>query len=240
MIDGDIARPTVDLLFDRPNEALGLRAVKAHLDPIPAGFAFTAAGQSRLGPFSGEGQILLPRRRAGADRRRAARRRAGRGRRARWISSPAEFQGRLTVAGGGYSGALDLAPQGSVQRIVGRIEVRGARLGPDTILRQGRTDFTIVLDPMATRIEASASGSGLRRGSFSLAQFAGSARLAGETGEVRGTIAGQRAGGFQIQSIVQIAPTGYTVAAESNSAVARSGWRRPRGSRATATAGRSR
>jgi translocation and assembly module TamB len=214
VLDGRIERPTVDLLFDRPNEALGLRAVKAHLDPTPAGFAFTAAGQSRLGPLSGEGQILLPP--GGGQARIVVARLDVSGTRASGALDivPGGFSGRLTVAGGGYSGALDLAPQGDVQRIVGRIEAKGARLGPATILRQGRTEFTILLDPAGTRIDATASGSGLRRGSFSIARFAGNARLVGDSGEIRASIAGQRAGGFQIQSITQVAPSGYTFAAQ--------------------------
>jgi translocation and assembly module TamB len=60
-LDGRIEKPVIDLTFQRPNAALGLSGVRAHLDPTPAGFAFTAAGASRLGPFGGAGEILLPR-----------------------------------------------------------------------------------------------------------------------------------------------------------------------------------
>ncbi len=213
VLDGRIEKPTIDLLFDRPNAALGLSAVKAHLDPIPAGFAFAAAGHSRLGPFSGEGQILLP---PGGQARVVVARLDVSGTRAAGALDivAGGFRGRLTVAGGGYAGTLDLAPQGNVQRIAGRIEAKGARLGPATTLRQGRTEFTLLLDPAGTRIEASASGNGLRRGTFSIARFAGSARLVGDSGEIRASIAGQRAGGFQIQSVTQVSPGGYTIAAQ--------------------------
>ena len=45
-LDGRIERPTLDLVFQRPNETLGLTNVIAHLDPTAQGFAFTA--QRRL------------------------------------------------------------------------------------------------------------------------------------------------------------------------------------------------
>ncbi|KQT33378.1 hypothetical protein ASG29_04790 [Sphingomonas sp. Leaf412] len=213
VLDGRIARPTIDLTFDRPNAALGLRQVRAHLDPTSAGFAFTAAGRSRLGPFTGEGQILLP---PGGQARIQIARLDVSGTRASGALDivPGGFRGRLSVAGGGIAGALDFAPQGTIQRIDGNLEARGARLGADTILRQGRTRFTVLLDPAGPRVEATASGAGLRRGSLSLARFALDATLAGETGEVRASIAGSRAGGFQIRSTIGIAPDGYTIAAQ--------------------------
>ncbi|WP_420824996.1 translocation/assembly module TamB domain-containing protein [Sphingomonas corticis] len=215
VLDGRIERPTIDLMFDRPNAALGLRDVRARLLPTPAGFAFTAAGGSRLGPFAAEGQILLP---AGGQARIQVARLDVSGTRASGALDivPGGFRGRLTVAGGGLSGALDFAPQGSVQRIDGAIDARGARLGPATTVRQGRVQFGVLLDPAGPRIEATATATGVRRGSLSIARVAANAKLAGESGEVRASIAGQRAGGFQIQSLVRLSPDGYTIEAQGN------------------------
>ena len=46
ILDGDIARPRVDLLLASPNEGLGLRAVRLLLSPIAAGFDYRASGGS--------------------------------------------------------------------------------------------------------------------------------------------------------------------------------------------------
>ena len=64
VLDGQIERPRIDLLLDRPNDALGLRDVRLLLDPNAAGFDYRASGGSRLGPFTSNGQILLPHRRS--------------------------------------------------------------------------------------------------------------------------------------------------------------------------------
>ncbi|WP_294356876.1 translocation/assembly module TamB domain-containing protein [uncultured Sphingomonas sp.] len=211
-LDGQIERPVIDLVFQRPNAALGLTGVRAHLDPTPAGFAFTAAGGSRLGPFTTEGQILLPK---GGTARIAVARLDVSGTRASGALDivPNGFAGRLTVAGGGITGTLDFAPQGTIQRIVGALDARTARLGTVSV-RQGHVDFTTLLDPAGTRVTATATGSGLRRGSLSIARFAGTAALNGDTGEVRASIAGSRGAGFQIQTVTQIAADGYTVQAQ--------------------------
>jgi translocation and assembly module TamB len=212
VLDGQIERPTIDLVFQRPNAALGLTNVRAHLDPTSTGFAFTAAGGSRLGPFSAEGQILLPK---GGTARVVIARLDVSGTRAAGALDivPNGFLGRLTVTGGGLSGTLDFAPQGTVQRIAGALDARAARLGTVAV-RQGHVDFTTLLDPGGTRVEATATGSGLRRGSLSVARFAGTARLNGETGEVRASIAGSRGAGFQVQTVTQITADGYTVQAQ--------------------------
>ena len=47
-------------LKDRPNEALGIRAMRLLLVPTAAGFDYRASGGSKLGPFTSNGRILLP------------------------------------------------------------------------------------------------------------------------------------------------------------------------------------
>ena len=212
VLDGDIERPTLDLLFDSPNAALGLRAVRVHLDPVAEGFGFRAAGASTLGPFDGEGRILLPR--GGQARIQIARLDVSGTRAAGALDIvPGGFAGRLQVAGGGLAGTIDLSPSGDMQRIRGQLTARGARLGTAS-LQQGRTEFDILLDPVGTQIDATATGTGLRRGALSLARFAGNVRLAGDAGEARATLAGSRGGGFQIQTTIAIAPDAYTVRAQ--------------------------
>lgn len=211
-LDGRIEKPTLDLLFRSPNAAMGLRDVRAHLDPTPQGFAFTAAGGSRLGPFGGDGQILLP---PGGQARITVARLDVSGTRATGALDIVDggFQGRLSVAGGGLGGALDFAPVGDVQRIAGRIEARNARIGRGASVRQGRVDFTALLEPDGARITATTSGAGLRRGALSVSRFAGQATLVGDTGEIRASIAGSRGVGFRVETVTQVTADGYVVRA---------------------------
>ena len=63
------------MFLDRPNDALGIRAMHLLLMPTAAGFDYRASGGSKLGPFTSNGRILLPHNAADGDRDRCARRR---------------------------------------------------------------------------------------------------------------------------------------------------------------------
>jgi len=212
VLDGRIDHPTLELLFARPNEALGLSNVRAHLDPTEQGYAFTAAGGSRLGAFTGNGAILLP---PGgqATIAIAALDVAGTHAEGRLALADGGFDGRLGVAGGGLSGELLFRPVGKVQRIEAHLDARAARLAGAT-LRQGHLDAVVLLDPAGTSIEATATGQGLRRGSLSLARFAGNTHLRGGVGEVRASIAGSRGRAFDVQFVSQVAPDRFVTLAQ--------------------------
>jgi translocation and assembly module TamB len=212
-LDGKIDRPTLDLTFQHPNDTLGLRDVVAHLDPTDAGFAFTARGGSRLGPFTGTGAILLPKGGGGtiaiADLAVSG----------SHVSGPLAivdggFDGRLAVTGGGLSGALLFAPVGDNQRIEAHLDARGATLADGVSVRRAHLDAVALLDPAGTSIEATLTGAGLRRGSLVLARFGGKASLRGGTGTIAASIAGSGGRAFDIQSITQVTPDRYTVSAQ--------------------------
>ncbi|WP_260598552.1 translocation/assembly module TamB domain-containing protein [Sphingomonas endolithica] len=212
-LDGKIDRPTLDLVFARPNETLGLRSVVAHLDPNAAGFAFTARGGSRLGPFTGDGQILLPR---GGNATIAIARLDVSGTRASGALDVVTggFSGRLAVAGGGLNGELLFRPVGTIQRIEAHIDAVAARLADQVTLRRGRIDMVALLDPAGTSIDATVTGGGLRRGALVIGRFAANARLRGGIGEVTASIAGNRGRAFDIQSITQVTADSYSVSAQ--------------------------
>ncbi len=212
-LDGRIERPTLDLVFARPNDALGLSQVRAHLDPMPQGFAYRAEGGSRLGPFAVVGSILLPP--PGGDAIIQVDRLAVSGTTAsgRLAVVSGGFTGRLGVAGGGLTGELLFRPVGTVQRIETHLDAANAQLDSAT-LRRGHLDAVMLLDPAGASIEATATGAGLRQGRLSLARFAGSARLRGGVGEVRAAIAGSRGRAFDIQSVTQVSPDRYVVMAQ--------------------------
>lgn len=213
MLDGRIERPTLDLRFPLLNRTLGLRDVQARLDPTASGFALRAAGDSRLGPFTASGAILLPPG-AQASVAVAALEVAGMRASGRLAIVPGGFQGDLGVAGGGWDGTIGLRPVGGVQQVAARLAAANARLPSGVTVRRGRLDLTTLLDPAGTRVEAQASGAGLARGALRLARFAGSARLVGGTGEVRAAASGTRGRAFDLQTVVQVAPGRFVVNAQ--------------------------
>ena len=213
VLDGRIDRPTLDLRFARPNATLGLKDWQAHLDPTPAGFTFRAAGGSYLGPATAAGAILLPSGGQAAIDVAALNvtgTRAG----GRLNIVAGGFDGRLQVAGGGYGGQVVLRPVRDVQQVELHLDMTAARLGDAATLRRGHLDLTTLLDPAGSRLEASAGGVGLSRGSLRLARFAGTASLVGGVGEVRATVSGTRGRAFDIQTVTRVGLDRFAVSAQ--------------------------
>ncbi|HTG38077.1 MAG TPA: translocation/assembly module TamB, partial [Sphingomonas sp.] len=182
-LDGRIDRPALRLRLAGPNDTLGLSDVQAALDPVAEGYRYTAAGVSRIGPFTGAGIILLPRggtARIVVDRLDVA---GTRGQGALDIVTGG-FAGQIDVAGGGLSGAIRFAPVEQVQRIEGDLTARAA-LVAGTRIRRGRLQFSTLLDPDGTTSSVKAQARGLSRGALSLARLDGSASLTGGTGTAR-------------------------------------------------------
>jgi translocation and assembly module TamB len=213
VLDGRIEKPTIDLRFQRPNDTLGLADVTAHLDPTPEGFAFTAAGGSRLGPFTGAGRILLPR---GQNASIAVDRLDVSGTRASGAIAIVEggFDGRLAFGGGGLAGEVRFVPQGGIQRIDIAADARNAQLGEQGRVRSGRLEASLLLDPNGTTVDATLTAQGLRRGALSIARLAANAKLRDGEGEVRASIAGSQGRTFSIQSITQVTADEYRVQAQ--------------------------
>ncbi len=211
-LDGRIERPTLDLAFARPNAALNLRHVTAHLDPTPQGFNFSARGGSRLGDFAGDGQIVLPPGQSatiaiaaldvGGVRGTGALRAVAGG-----------FDGAVRLVGSGVTGTLRFAPVGQIQRVEAHLDADRAQVLGDAVLRRGHLDATALLDPAGATVEAQWQGTGLRRGVLNLARFTGSANLRGGSGRVQLAIAGNRGRAFDIRADADITPERYRIMA---------------------------
>ncbi|WP_433911074.1 translocation/assembly module TamB domain-containing protein [Sphingomonas yabuuchiae] len=212
VLDGRIDKPTLDLLLAAPNAAMGLSDVRAHLDPTDQGFAFRAAGGSRLGPFQASGAILLPR---GQDAVIQIQPLLVAGARATGALNVVAggFAGRLDVSGGGLSGELLFRPVGEVQRIEAHLAARQAEISGVTV-RQGRVDLIALLDPAGASIEGTANAQGLRRGALHIAQMSGTARMRGGNGEVKVGISGSRGRAFSIQTVTQVSPDRFSITAQ--------------------------
>ena len=213
VLDGRIERPTLDLRFTRPNETLGLRDVRAHLEPSAQGFDYRAEGGSRLGPFSLRGAILLP---PGGQAAITLAPLSVSGAQAsgRLDIVPGGFAGTLDVAGGGISGQLAFAPQGEHQQITGTLDAERAMLGGNIAVRRGHLEFTTLLDPAGAMIDAVATGQGLRSGALSLGQFAANIRMRGEEGTIRASVAGRRGRGFNLATETQLSEGRFVIRAQ--------------------------
>ncbi len=208
-IDGRIDRPAIRLRLARPQETLGLADVSAVLDPVAEGYRYTAAGGSRLGPFTAVGTILLPRggqARIVVDRLDVA---GTRGQGALDIV-PGGFAGAIEVAGGGLSGRIGFAPEGEIQRIDGDLTAQGATIAGARV-RSGRLRFTVRLDPAGTDLTAETQIRGLSRGALSLARLGGSVTLRDGAGSGKVSLAGSRGRRFALDFDVGVTPDRYTL-----------------------------
>jgi len=207
VLDGRIERPRVELNLERPNDALGIRDMRLFLDPIAQGFAYRANGQSRLGPFTSNGQILLPRG-GRATIAIAALDVAGSTASGALRADPGGFTGQLRLAGGGLSGTLDFAPANGDQRIEAHLAANNLSLtGPPAFsVRSGRVDGSIILAEGRTTVDGVIVARGLVTSGVTLARLTANARLVNGSGEVRTALAGTRGTAFQLVTVAQVSP----------------------------------
>jgi translocation and assembly module TamB len=212
VLDGHIEHPRVTLFLSRPNDSLGLRDVRLLLSPTAAGFDYQAAGGSRLGPFTSNGQILLPH---GApvviaiDALNAGDAHA----RGRLRSDPGGFTGRLDLTGEALAGTLDFAPAGQAQRIVAHLTASNAHL-PIMSVRSGKVDGIIILDDERTTIDGTVDAKGLSYGAVSLAHLTANAHLINGSGQVRAAFAGRRGAAFSFITTADVSPNQIRVSGQ--------------------------
>ena len=207
LLDGRIERPRIDLRLESPNEALGIRDMRLSLVPNAAGFAYTAAGGSKLGAFTSDGRILLPRGQRTVISI-AALRVAGTVARGDLRADPGGFAGRLALAGGGIDGTLDFRPVGNDQAIEAHLALAGANVPGATALtvRSGRLDGSILLAEGRTTLDGKVSARGLVYGAVSLARLDAEGRLVNGAGTIRANLAGRRGKAFVVALAADIAP----------------------------------
>ena len=205
VLDGHIERPKLDIFLDRPNEALGITGMRLALDPIPAGYNYRASGGSRLGPFTSNGQILLP---ASAPTviAIAALDAGGAHASGDLTSLPGGFRGRLTLANGTLAGTLDFSPAGQNQRIDAHVTANNATFRDAISVRTGRADGIIILADDRTTIEGSVDARGISSGAVTLARLTANARLVNGSGQVRAAFAGRRGAAFAFSTLANIEP----------------------------------
>jgi translocation and assembly module TamB len=204
-LDGNIARPRIELFLERPNETLGLSSVRLVLDPTAAGFNYTASGGSHLGQFSSAGQILLP---TAAPTVIAVARLdvGGSSASGRLRADPGGFTGALDIAGGGLTGSLAFAPVGGAQRIEAHLDASGVNFPDAFSVRSGRLDGIIILADEQTTLTGTATARGLDFGGVSIARLAANAQLVNGSGQVRAAFAGRRGAEFEFTTLADLSP----------------------------------
>ncbi len=205
LLDGRIERPRLDMVLARPNETMGLSNVHLTMDPDKPGYVWRASGGSTLGPFTGNGTLLLPK----ADTATiniATLNLSGMKAVGSLRPRGSGLEGRLTLAGSGVNGTLDLGLVGAFQQIEAHLKARDARLeGPPLLsARRGSFDGIILLDPAGTSVDGTVTGQGMARGGLTLARLAANVKMKGGVGEVRASFAGSRGRSFDFQTLAQI------------------------------------
>jgi translocation and assembly module TamB len=211
-LDGHIERPKVELFLERPNEALGIRDMTLFLDPTAQGFAYRANGQSRLGPFTSNGNILLPRG-GRATIAIAALDVAGTTATGDLRSDPGGFSGQLRLAGGGLDGTLGFAPVNGAQKIEAHLTANNFSIPgpPQLAMRSGRIDGNIILADGATTLDGVLSARGLTTSGVTLARVTANAKLVNGSGQVRAALAGTRRTSFELVALANVTPDQISV-----------------------------
>ncbi len=204
-LDGHIERPRLDLFLERPNESLGITDMHLLLLPTAAGFDYKASGGSKLGPFTSNGQILLPHE-APTTIAIAALDAGGAHASGNLRSDPGGFTGRLTLANGTLGGTLDFAPAGQAQRIDAHLTADGARFPGAFAVRSGRADGTIILADERTTVDGVLDARGIEAGAITLARLTANAKLANGSGQVRAAFAGRRGAAFAFSTLTEVSP----------------------------------
>jgi translocation and assembly module TamB len=215
VLDGNIARPSVELFLDSPNETLGLEDVRLLLKPTAAGFDYRANGGSRLGPFTSNGAILLPRG-GRATIAVAALDVNGTHASGQLRADPGGFTGVLEVSGGGLTGAIAFAPVGDAQKIEAHLTADHASFPGALAVRSGRIDGTIVLDEGRTTLAGVVNVRGVEMNGVSMARLTANANLVNGSGQVRAAFAGRRGADFDFTTLANISPDRIALSGRGN------------------------
>ena len=206
ILTGRIDRPAVDLLLARPLDSAGLADVHVLLDPYEGGYHFRAEGGSHLGPFTGHGDILLPK---NAPSEIVV---------AHLLVNGADGAGRLQIVPGGFAGRLlfdgsvkgpiDLAIANGMQTMKASFRFDQAHFaGAMPIdIRRGRFDGDILFGAENATINASLRGSGILIGGARINRLTANTRLVNGVGKLQANIVGQRGRLFDMKLDADVAP----------------------------------
>ncbi|MEO9468207.1 translocation/assembly module TamB domain-containing protein [Parasphingorhabdus sp.] len=216
-LTGRLDRPEIALVLDSPLPAAGLSRVRLDLQPIDSGFAFTTAGGSTLGPFSGEGIIVAG---AGQDAVIRVERLLVSDTMATGTIRPTRLglAGNLNVRGGGVDGTVLFEPgrdeaTGNRQLVRVQLTAKNARFEgePPILIRTGSVDADILLVEGRSDVQATVRAQGISRGDLMIGRVAGNAKLSDGSGQATFSIAGTRGSTFDFQARADVTPDSYVM-----------------------------
>ncbi|HET7817298.1 MAG TPA: translocation/assembly module TamB domain-containing protein, partial [Sphingomicrobium sp.] len=167
-------------------------------------FDYRSSGQSRLGPFTSNGRILIPD--GGRTTISIAALEAGGSRASGDLrADPGGFTGTLNVAGG-LHGTLAFAPVGDAQKIEAHLRASNAHFPGALTVRSGRLDGNVILEDERTTLDGVIDARGLELSGITLARLVANAKLVNGGGQVRAAMAGRRGAAFEFSTLANVTP----------------------------------
>src|SRR5205085_5882871 len=122
------------------------------------------------------------------------------------------------VSGGGLDGRLAFNPVGNIQRIAVSLTADNARFAgpPPLVIRSGKLEGAILLDPAGTSMKGTLTARGLSRGALSIASLNAEGELHGGAGRVSATVAGTRGRDFVFRTVADFAEGRLRLAGEGS------------------------
>ena len=204
-LDGDIARPRVDLLLTRPNDTLGISNTHLLLNPVPGGYDYKAAGGSKLGDFTSNGQIQIPH--SGPTVIVIASLNVGTATATgTLVPLQAGLMGNLNLSRGGLNGIIGFVPIADAQKIDVHIVAANANFPAAFAVHSGRLDGSILLGNMRTTVNGVVSARGVEVPGMELDRLEANANLVNGSGQVRTLLTGRRGAAFQFNALANVTP----------------------------------
>lgn len=205
---GTVARPVVRLRAARPNVGVQLTNVVADLEGTAAGYRIKASGGSEYGPFAADVLVRSTKGPLAVDIANA--RFAGIDFRGSIVQTAAgPFAGRLSVAGSGFSGGVELGAQGRVQRVAVDVRANAARI-PGTMpitIGSGTIRANALLTPGSPSVAGTAYLADVRSGTLLVRRAQTRFDYRDGRGTVGLTANGSTAAPFDIAAQASLSPT---------------------------------
>ncbi|MEO5706043.1 MAG: translocation/assembly module TamB domain-containing protein [Alteraurantiacibacter sp.] len=191
--------PRARLLLADPYPTAGLRDVALVIAPNGDGFAIQAEGQSLLGPFTGNFDLVAP---AGGPTQItlhllevAATRVTG-----QLALVAGGVDGGLLLTGGGVEGRVGLAARPEGQGFDAELTARAARFGGATPLTIASADVDMrgFIAGDNTQIEGTLQAQGIGYGTLFIGRLAANAQVVGGQGHIDAALAGRRGSRFDL------------------------------------------
>lgn len=214
-VSGAASAPRVELGLTRPGLGVGLRQVRATIEPAGGAFRFAATGDSDYGPLDATGVYRTDRRPPTIELSRASA--AGVVARGTLIQTAAgPFAGALTITGRGLDGGVTLAAAGTVQRADVALDARQARfdIGEPVTVGAGQLRAIVLLPAEGPTVTGRLVATDIVRGDSRLARAEGVVDYRAGRGSAKFSATGRSGAPFSLAAGATFAPDRIVVDAD--------------------------